>query len=62
MAEIAKSNLMNTTGILHKKDACIVLVKTEWNAAIVNELEKGCIKVLEENKVKKSRYRKFTSK
>jgi 6,7-dimethyl-8-ribityllumazine synthase len=30
----------NGAGIL-KKDACVVLVKTEWNAAIVDELEKG---------------------
>jgi 6,7-dimethyl-8-ribityllumazine synthase len=40
------------TGIL-KKDACIVLVKTEWNASIVDELEKGCIAELKKNKVKK---------
>jgi 6,7-dimethyl-8-ribityllumazine synthase len=52
MADITKSNLLHiNTGIL-KKDACIVLVKTEWNAAIVNELEKGCRKKLEEFAVK----------
>jgi len=27
------------------KSACIVLVKTEWNAAITDELEKGCRKI-----------------
>ena len=42
----------NGAGIL-KKDACVVLVKTEWNAAIVDELEKGCVEELEKNKVKK---------
>lgn len=42
----------NGAGIL-KKDACIVLVKTEWNAVIVDELEKGCVEELEKNKVKK---------
>ena len=41
----------NGTGIL-KKDACVVLVKTEWNADIVDELEKGCIEELKKNKVK----------
>ena len=52
MADTAKSNLMNT-GILYKRDACIVLIKTEWNAAIVDELEKGCIDVLKKSKIKK---------
>jgi 6,7-dimethyl-8-ribityllumazine synthase len=52
MADINKSNLKNTTGIL-PKDACVVLVRTEWNAAIVDELEKGCINKLKELKVKK---------
>lgn len=41
------------TGIRDIKGACIVLVKTEWNAAIVDELEKGCIDVLQKNKIKK---------
>ena len=46
MADIKKSHLFNTgTGILNR-DACIVLVKTEWNAAIVDELENGCRRVL----------------
>jgi len=40
MADIKKSNLL-TTGIPDNRDACIVLVKTEWNAAIVDELETG---------------------
>lgn len=52
MADINKSNLNTVTGIL-PKDACIVLVKTEWNAAIVDELEKGCINKLKERGVKK---------
>jgi 6,7-dimethyl-8-ribityllumazine synthase len=30
------------------KSACIVLVKTEWNAAITDELEKGCRKIFNE--------------
>ena len=53
MAEVSKSKLFATgTGILNK-DACIVLVKTEWNAAIVDELEKGCRSELRRQSVKK---------
>jgi len=52
MADVANSKLLHIdTGIL-KKDACIVLVKTDWNAAIVDELEKGAIDVLQANGVK----------
>ena len=53
MADVKKSKLEHIdTGIL-KKDACIVLVKTEWNAAIVDQLERGCIAMLEKHAVKK---------
>ena len=53
MADVTNSKLLNIdTGIL-KKDACIVLVKTEWNAAIVDELEKGCITQLQILGIKK---------
>jgi 6,7-dimethyl-8-ribityllumazine synthase len=53
MADVKKSKLKDIdTGILNK-DACIVLVKTEWNAAIVDQLERGCIAMLEKYKVKK---------
>lgn len=53
MADITNSNLFTIdTGIL-KKDACIVLVKTEWNAAVTDELEKGCIRELEKFGAKK---------
>ena len=52
MADVNKSSLKNLTGIL-PKDAFIVLVKTEWNAAIVDELERGCINKLKESGTKK---------
>ncbi|HEY4874791.1 MAG TPA: 6,7-dimethyl-8-ribityllumazine synthase [Puia sp.] len=52
MAEITNSKLLKTTGVL-KQDACVVVVRTEWNAAIVDELEKGCKKKLSELSVKK---------
>ncbi len=51
MADVANSKLLHIdTGIL-KKDACIVLVKTEWNATVVDELELGAIKILQGNGV-----------
>lgn len=54
MADVQKSNLhTGDTGIL-KKDACIVLVTTEWNAAITGQLERGCIAELEKGGVKKT--------
>jgi 6,7-dimethyl-8-ribityllumazine synthase len=52
MADVKKSRLKNSQGIL-KKNAFIVLVRTEWNAAIVDELENGCIKKLKDSGVKK---------
>jgi 6,7-dimethyl-8-ribityllumazine synthase len=51
MSDVNKSNLKNTAGIL-SNDACVVLVKTEWNASIVDELDKGCTKKLKELGVK----------
>jgi 6,7-dimethyl-8-ribityllumazine synthase len=46
MAEITNSKLLQTdTGILNT-NACIVIVRTEWNATVVDELEKGCLNVL----------------
>jgi 6,7-dimethyl-8-ribityllumazine synthase len=35
------------------KGACVVIVRTDWNASILDELEKGCRKVLQKNGVKK---------
>jgi 6,7-dimethyl-8-ribityllumazine synthase len=52
MADVSNSELLNITGI-PKKNACIVLVKTEWNAGVVNELEKGCREKLESFHLKK---------
>jgi len=52
MAEIANSRLLKKTGVL-KKDACVVIVRTEWNAATVDELEKGCVKKLSASGVRK---------
>lgn len=45
------SNLYDTSGIQLSKDACVVIVRTEWNAAAVDKLEDGCRKILDEKKV-----------
>jgi 6,7-dimethyl-8-ribityllumazine synthase len=47
---IHSSNLYNTAGIQLPKDACVVIVRTEWNAETIDKLEAGCIKILDENK------------
>jgi len=52
MADVSNSKLFEAIGgIQSVKDAFIVLVKTEWNAAIVNELEKGCVNVCAQYKI-----------
>ncbi len=45
------SGLYNLKGIQLPMDAFILIIKTEWNEAIVGKLEEGCIKILEANKV-----------
>lgn len=52
MADIANSKLLqHIEGIQNTKDALVVLVKTEWNSEIVDELEKGCKTVFQQYKV-----------
>lgn len=46
-AQLKKLN----TGAREFSGACVVIVKTEWNAEIVDELENGCRKVLEKKGV-----------
>ena len=54
MADVSNSKLIKIgTGILKVRNACIVLVKTEWNNTIVDELEKGCVAELQNYGVKK---------
>ena len=55
---ITDSNLFNIdTGIL-QKDAFIIIVRTEWNAAIVDKLEEGCLRIL--NQYEMTNYRVIT--
>ena len=46
MAEVSKSNLYDIEPGILPKDACVVIVRTEWNAKLVDQLEKGCRKKL----------------
>jgi 6,7-dimethyl-8-ribityllumazine synthase len=47
MASISNSKLIDTnTGMLDLRDACIVIVRTEWNLPVVDALEAGCRKKL----------------
>jgi len=49
MADVTNSKLFYIDkGIQQLKDVLVVLVKTEWNADIVDELENGCLKVFSE--------------
>ena len=45
-------NAKQNTGTFIPKGACVVMVKTEWNAPIVDELEKGAKEVLLKHGVK----------
>jgi 6,7-dimethyl-8-ribityllumazine synthase len=46
-----KGNTALNEGIPKIKDAFIVIVKTEWNAHIVNELESGTTNILRRSKI-----------
>ncbi len=48
MAQVSDSQLYSMTGI-SSKDACVIIVRTDWNGAIVDELEKGCKHMLREH-------------
>ncbi len=49
MASVSNSKLsQSATGIQDNKDAFVVIVRTEWNAFIVDQLENACKKKLAE--------------
>lgn len=52
MADVSNSSLFEINAGILPTNACIVIIRTDWNEAIVGELERGCIKVLKENGVK----------
>lgn len=47
-----KGNTVLNEGIPQLKDAFVVMVKTEWNAAIINKLEAGAKKIFKAQGVK----------
>jgi 6,7-dimethyl-8-ribityllumazine synthase len=52
MADVSYSKLFdNIEDIQQLKDVLVVLVKTEWNAEIVDELERGCLNVFGQYKI-----------
>jgi 6,7-dimethyl-8-ribityllumazine synthase len=46
-----KGNTSVNKGIPAVKDAFVVIIKTEWNASIINKMEAGVKKILKENNV-----------
>lgn len=44
-------DMNQNTGIRVSSDACVVIVRTDWNAPTVDLLEKGCVDCLQENNV-----------
>ena len=52
MAEVSNSKLLQIDAGILNTNACIVIVRTEWNATVVDELEKGCLRVLEKQGLK----------
>ncbi|AXY74455.1 6,7-dimethyl-8-ribityllumazine synthase [Paraflavitalea soli] len=52
MAEVSNSKLLQMNAGILTKDACIVIVRTEWNAGIIDELEKGCVRILQQHQVR----------
>lgn len=48
MAQAGNKTVSDLSGI-PSKDACVVIVRTDWNAKVVDELEKGCISTLKAN-------------
>lgn len=52
MAGKGNTKLIEQVAGILKKDACIVLVKTEWNNTITDQLERGCIAALEKEGIK----------
>lgn len=46
-----KGNTELNRGIPSVQDAFVIIVKTEWNAHIIDKLEEGCLQVLSESGV-----------
>jgi 6,7-dimethyl-8-ribityllumazine synthase len=51
MAEVSNSKLLIPNAGILPKDACVIIVRTEWNAAIIDKLEEGCVHVLQQQNI-----------
>ncbi len=49
---VTDTNLFSIDKGILQKDAFIVIVRTEWNAEIVDKLEEGCKKILDQYEMK----------
>lgn len=47
----SNQHVNNTTGIRLPAGACVVIVRTEWNAETVDKLEAGCLQILQQHNV-----------
>src|SRR5690349_18580833 len=53
MADVSNSKLFQLSeDIQQLKDVLVVLVKTEWNAEIVDDLERGCLNIFEQHHIR----------
>ncbi|HEU4554099.1 MAG TPA: 6,7-dimethyl-8-ribityllumazine synthase [Chitinophaga sp.] len=48
---IHNQTLLNDAGILHLEDASVVMIYTEWNDSVTNELVAGCERTLQQYNV-----------
>ena len=51
MAEVGNSTLLEANAGTLPKGACVVIVRTEWNAAVGGKLEEACTRVLARQQV-----------
>lgn len=51
MADISNSKLLEINAGILDKDACIIIVRTEWNATIIDRLEEGARRILQQQGV-----------
>jgi len=52
MATQGNSSLYHIDAGILKENACVVLVKTEWNAAVVDALEAGCKTIFDQYRIR----------
>lgn len=52
MAFVSNSNLSKIDAGILPENACVIIIRTAWNASVVDELENGCKKILQQNGIK----------